>query len=121
MLETVIRGGTVVDGTGAPAFPADVGIADGRIVAVGTVTEDAAAPRRRGLCVAPGIIDPTPLRRTALLDPSASPSTPRVTTVIGGNCGFTLAPLNADDADYLRRMMAKVEGMPLAALENGVP
>lgn len=126
-IDLALRNATIVDGTGAPARVGDVGVADGRIVVVdepGSEQLDGAASTvdATGLLLTPGFVDPhTHYDAQLFWDPTASPSNLHgVTTVIAGNCGFTLAPLSPGDADYTRRMMAKVEGMPLEALENGI-
>jgi N-acyl-D-aspartate/D-glutamate deacylase len=122
-LDLCIRGANVVDGTGATMRRADVGIDAGRIVevgeSVGAAQETLAA---EGLVLTPGFVDPhTHYDAQLCWDPTASPSNLHgVTTVIGGNCGFSIAPLGPDDADYTRRMMSVVEGMPLEALERGI-
>ncbi|MET8398167.1 D-aminoacylase [Streptomyces sp900116325] len=129
MLDHLIRGATVVDGTGAPSYIADLGVRDGRIAVIaepGTLTEEAVTSEdATGLVLAPGFVDPhTHYDAQLFWDPYATPSMNHgVTTVAGGNCGFTLAPLHPDrpdDADYTRRMMSRVEGMALKALEEGV-
>ena len=124
MLEYVIRGATIIDGTGTPGVLGDIGINGGRIVALGTVTEHGEIELdATGLVAMPGVIDPhTHYDAQLFWDPSASPSNLHgVTSIIAGNCGFTLAPVKASDVGYISRMMQKVEGMPLVALEQGVP
>ena len=123
MHDLVIRRGSVVDGTGAVRRRADVAIDDGRVTAIGA--EIGAGDRTidaDGLVVAPGFIDVhTHLDVQGFWDPYLTPIPFHgVTTVVGGNCGFSVAPLDPDAASYLMPMLARVEGMPLAALEQGV-
>src|SRR5262250_2999694 len=112
--DLVIKGGRVVDGTGMPSFGADVAVKNGRIAAIGKV--DASAERTLdadGLLVTPGFIDVHTHYDAQLdWDPTASPASWHgVTTVLTGNCGFTLAPAKADDVGWLAQMLSRVEGM----------
>lgn len=126
MLDVVIKGGDVIDGTGATRRRADVGLKDGRIVEIGAITTDAAqVVDATGRLVAPGFIDVhTHFDAQVFWDDALTPSPLHgVTTAIAGNCGFTIAPLSDDasDGEYLMRMLARVEGMPLETLRSGVP
>ncbi len=122
-IDLLIRNVTIVDGTGAAATIGAVGIAEGRICSVGPAEPGAAEViDGTGLVLAPGFIDPhTHFDAQLLWDPYASPSNLHgITTVISGNCGFTLAPIRPEDTEWTLEMMAEVEGMPLAALAAGV-
>ncbi len=127
MLDIRITGGTLIDGTGAERRSADIGIRDGRIVAIaepGALTEEARQTvDASGKVVCPGFVDVhTHYDAQVFWDGTLSPSSNHgVTTVFAGNCGFSIAPLSPDAGDYLMRMLARVEGMPLESLQEGVP
>ncbi len=125
--DVIIRGGHVVDGTGEPRRLADIGITGDRITSIGELA-DAEAGRvidATGRIVGPGFIDVhTHVDAQVFWDTTVSPSPLHgVTTVIAGNCGFSVQPLSDDPADgeYLMKMLSRVEGMPLRSLREGVP
>jgi len=123
MLDLLIKGGTVVDGTGAPARTADVAIRDGHVADIGTVDDDAARTiDADGLLVTPGFVDiHTHYDAQLHWDPTASPASWHgVTTLLTGNCGFTIAPAKPDDLEWLLLMLSRVEGMSADALAAGV-
>ncbi|NNE72992.1 MAG: amidohydrolase family protein [Acidimicrobiales bacterium] len=119
----VVRGGTVVDGTGLPRRVADVVVRDGRVVSVGradrATVDESEIFDADGLVVAPGVVDVhTHYDPQLTFDPLASMSIYHgVTTVLAGNCGFSIAPTRADDRDFIRRLFAKVEQMESTAMD----
>jgi N-acyl-D-aspartate/D-glutamate deacylase len=120
--QIAIRGGSVIDGTGAPARRADVGIANGRVV---EIADRVTAPREidaTGRIVTPGFVDiHTHYDPQVLWDPSLSPSCWHgVTSVVAGNCGYSIAPTHPAERASLLRTLDKVEDMRLATLEAGV-
>lgn len=124
-MDVLLRGAQLIDGTGAPARRADVGVTDGRIVAVGDLDPADASEvvDLDGLVLAPGFIDPhTHYDAQVLWDPDLTPSSWHgVTTVIVGNCGFGIAPTKPEHRPLIMRTLENVEGMPLDALEVGIP
>ena len=123
MSELVIRGGTVVDGTGRPGHRADVSIDGGRISAVGKGLDGERVLDAGGHVVAPGFIDiHTHYDAQVFWDPSLTPSCFHgVTTVVAGNCGFSIAPTRTEHRSLIAHTLENVEDMDVSALEAGIP
>jgi len=121
--DLVIRGGTIVDGSGRPPFEGDVAIAGDRITAVGRVSGRGAEEiDARGLVVTPGFVDVhTHLDAQLTWDPSGAPSCWHgVTSVVVGNCGVGFAPCRQQDRDYLMFLMEGVEDIPRTSMAQGM-
>ena len=123
MHDMVIRGGTIVDGTGGPAFIGDIVIDAGRVTTVGTVpTRGREEIDATGLHVTPGFVDiHTHYDGQATWDSEMAPSAWHgVTTVVMGNCGVGFAPAKPDKHDWLIGLMEGVEDIPGTALAEGM-
>ena len=123
MYDLVIKNGFVVDGSGAPRFAADVGVTGGKIVKIGRINERAQRSiDASGQVVSPGFVDGhTHMDAQIFWDPLGSCSCYHgVTTVIMGNCGFTLAPCAAKDADMVFRNLERAEDLSRDAMKAGI-
>jgi len=125
--DLLIKNGTVVDGTRMPAYRGDIGIRNGRIVAIGNLKEGAKrVVDATGMIVAPGFVDIHTHYDAALSggtkwDPYASLSGWHgVTTVAIGNCGFGFAPVKPEDRDRAMRRMERTESIPLSCMQHGM-
>lgn len=120
--DLVIRGGTVVDGTGAPGFVADVAVTDGVIEEIGPDLRGADVLDAFGCTVAPGFIDiHTHYDAQVFWDPALRPSSFHgITTVVAGNCGFAIAPTRPEHRETIARTLENVEDMDLATLTAGI-
>src|SRR3974390_3045928 len=121
--EIVIRGGTVVDGSGAPGREADVAVSGDGIVAVDRGLKGDRELDASGQIVAPGFIDiHTHYDAQVFWDPGLTPSSYHgVTTVVGGNCGFSIAPTPPEHRNLIARTLENVEDMNVATLAAGIP
>ncbi len=122
MAHLAIRGGTLVDGTGAPPRRADLGIENGRVVEIGDSVRGDDEIDASGRFVTPGFIDiHTHYDAQVLWDPTLSPSSDQgITSVVAGNCGYSIAPTRPSGRGTLMRTLDKVEDMRVATLEAGI-
>ena len=123
MYDSIIRNGTIIDGTGDDRFVADIAIKDGKIAKIGLITETATNEiDAKGKLVTPGWVDiHTHYDGQATWDPLLAPSSWHgVTTVVMGNCGVGFAPVKPEDRNFLIELMEGVEDIPGAALSEGI-
>ena len=123
--DTIVRGGRIVDGTGSPAYHADIGIRDGRIAAIGALSSATAGEEidARGKIVAPGHVNQHSHYDVALFwDPYCSNAGENgVTTVINANCGFGIAPVRPADRLRTMQMLETTEQIPVAHQQSALP